>query len=240
MKSSNNRHNLVKTGIVVLAAIAPAIVTASGITPTTPATAVPTTTQSCTLPPPPVGATAVLVDDLEDGDSFNQFRGTWFTYDDRDVGGDSYIIYKNGNSAFKASSGGPNGSLFAARIQGVVTNTYPYGFLGMGTNLHNSNCAVDITQYYNGIKFWAKGDGKRYRLKLRSPVTGDDGFGYNFVADTQWKEYDVKFGQLQQGGPGPGADLNDALRQVISINWQTVDQPHGSIELIVDNIRFTQ
>ncbi len=112
MKYFTNRQNLTKTSMIVLAAIAPAIVTACGMTSTA--------QKGQTIPPPPEGQTSVLVDDLEDGDRFNEFQGTWFTYDDRNQGGDSQVI-PEGYSAFKASPGGPDGSSLAASITGKVT-----------------------------------------------------------------------------------------------------------------------
>ena len=48
-------------------------------------------TTSPELIAPPVGRMAVLLDDLEHGDRFNKFEGSWFTYDDRDFGGDSKV-----------------------------------------------------------------------------------------------------------------------------------------------------
>lgn len=231
MKYSTYRQNLTKTSIVVLGAIAPAIVTACGMTSTA--------QTGQTIPPPPEGQTSVLVDDLEDGDRFNEFQGTWFTYDDRNQGGDSQVI-PEGYSAFKASPGGPDGSSLAASIAGKVTTTYEYGFLGMGTDLNSPNDPVDISQY-NAIEFWAKGDGKSYRMKLRSPVTGDyDDFGYNFAPTPEWQRYVVSFDQLQQEGWGKKVNRDNVLKQVISVTWQTRNQPHDSIELAVDNIRFIQ
>ncbi len=110
----------------------------------------------------------------------------------------------------------------------------------MGTDLNSPNDPVDISQY-NAIEFWARGDGKSYRMKLRSPVTGDyDDFGYNFAPTPEWTRYVVTFDQLQQEGWGKKVNRDNVLKQVISVTWQTRNQPHDSIELAVDNIRFIQ
>ena len=42
--------------------------------------------------PLPEGYTGKTIDNLEDGDRFNDFQGTWFIYDDRYSGGDSYTF----------------------------------------------------------------------------------------------------------------------------------------------------
>jgi|GEM_PF-3845668 len=199
----------------------------------------PQATQSAAnrLPPAPEGQVAVLVDDLEDNNRFNQFGGTWFTYDDRNQGGDSKVV-PEGYSAFKARQCGPDGSSKCAHITGTVTTTFPDGFLGMGTDLKNPNKPVDIRQY-DGIEFWARGDGKPYRMKFRATATSDyDDYGYNFEPGDQWQHYTIDFSQLKQEGWGQQANLDRALSGVISVTWQTVGQPHATIDLAVDNIRF--
>jgi len=189
------------------------------------------------LPDPPAGRTAVLVDDLEDGDRYNEFGGWWFTYDDRHYGGDSKVS-PEGFGVFKPSKGGSSGSYKCARITGRVTTTHPDGFIGMGTDLRKPNNPVDIREY-NGIEFWMKGDGKTYWLKLRSAGTPDyDDYGYELVAPSEWTRIIIDFEDLHQEGWGKKADLDEVLSGVISITWQTVGQPHESIELAVDCIRF--
>lgn len=189
------------------------------------------------LPKPPTGRTAVLIDDLEDGDNFNEFGGYWFTYDDRHFGGDSKV-FPVGYSVFNPSNGGAFSSYNCARITGRVTTSYQYGFIGMGTDLHRPNDSVDI-RAYNGIEFWTRGDGKKYRLKFRSKVTGDyDDYGYDFVATKDWIRLIIDFEDLYQEGWGQKVSKDEALSAVISITWQIIGQPHSSIELAVDCIRF--
>ncbi|MEQ8957314.1 MAG: CIA30 family protein [Coleofasciculus sp. C2-GNP5-27] len=189
------------------------------------------------LPPPPEGYTAILIDDLEDGNRFNQFRGTWFTYDDRYDGGDSQVN-PEGYSPFRPKQCGPANSDKCAHITGQVTTTYPDGYIGMGTDLNNPNDPIDIRDY-DAIAFWAKGDGKTYRLKLRSPATSDyDDYGYNLTPTPEWKRYVITLDSLKQEGTGKPVSADEALSQVISITWHTQGQPHDSIELAVDNLRF--
>ncbi|MDY7012833.1 MAG: CIA30 family protein [Cyanobacteriota bacterium] len=181
--------------------------------------------------------TTPLIDTLEDGDRFNQWGGTWFTYDDRNQGGNSKIV-PEGYSAFQPQSGGAEGSSLAARMTGKVTTTYENSFIGMGTDLNNPNDPVNI-RGFNGIEFWAKGDGKTYRFKLRSPATADyDDYGYNISPTPEWKLYRIPFEQLKQEGWGQAVDRETALSEVISVTWQTLGRPHNSVELAVDNIKF--
>ncbi len=191
-----------------------------------------------TLPPVPEGYTAVLIDDLEDGNRFNQFQGTWFTYDDRYQGGDSKVV-PSGYSPFRPSFGGPQQSTKSAQITGQVTTTYPDGFVGMGIDLNPSNTQPRNLSEYDAIEFWAKGDGKTYRMKIHSLATGDyDDYSYDFTTSPNWQRYIVEFDSLKQEGWGKQVERNQALSQAVKIQWQTIGQPHASIELAVDNIRL--
>jgi hypothetical protein len=186
------------------------------------------------LPNPPEH-TAVMIDHLEDGDHFNAFGGYWFTYDDKNNGGDSKVTPMG---TFKPTGGGALDSQYSAGITGKVTTTYPNGYIGMGTDLHRPNDPVDVRKY-DGIEFWARGDGKNYRFKFRSAGTSDyDDYGVDFTAPAEWTHYSFNFEQLKQQGWGKAVPLDSALKGVISVTWQTLTQPLDSVELAVDNIRF--
>ena len=180
------------------------------------------------------GRTAVLLDDLEDGNSLNEFGGEWYTRNDIQFGGDSEVM----PAVFRSSSGGPAGSHKCAQITGRVTTTFDWGFIGVGTDLNKSANPVDILEY-NGIEFWTKGDGKVYRMKFRSNVTDDfDDFGYDFTATNEWTRITVDFSALYQQGWGRERARMKALSTVIGINWQTIDQPLDNVKLAIDHIRF--
>ena len=201
-------------------------------------------TTSCDDPPnevsdPATGHGAVLLDDLEDGDQFNEFGGYWFTYDDRNDDGTSRVA-PPGFTQFRPSRCGPPQSDHCARITGVVTTDFQRGYLGMGTDLDRPNDPVDLRRF-DGIEFWARGDGRQYRLKLRSIATRDyDDYGYTFAATDVWSQHIVGFDALAQEGWGEPVDRDDALAAVISVTWQTIGQPHSSVELAVDDIRFLE
>ena len=186
----------------------------------------------------PEGYTGQMIDDLEDGDRFNNFRGTWFIYDDRYSDGDSQTI-PEAYSAFVADSGGPLSSTKYAHIRGKVTTTIPDGYAGMGMDLNpNNNQARDLSQY-DAIEFWSKGDGKIYRFKIHSEATSDyDDFGYNFQTSSQWQRHLIPLSSLTQEGYGKPASLENALATALKMQWQTVGQPHESIDLAIDNIRL--
>lgn len=194
-------------------------------------------------PPPSPSPSPEAIDDLEDGNAVNKLGGYWYTYNDNDKGGDSKVLTPSGE--FSPSAGGANKSKKSARMTGKVTKTYQYGFIGMGTNLgEGDNTAVDVSKY-KGIEFCAKGDGQEYRVKLRSLAIKDSNdYGYNFTAPLQWQCYQVKFDKMAQEDWGKEKTVsvpqNEALAQTTAIQWQTVGQPHESVELALDDIKFLQ
>jgi hypothetical protein len=181
-------------------------------------------------------------------------------------------------------TGSPYGTAFAARMTGyVTTNTvgplglpapddhtgYQYGFIGMGTQLTPTagepNCQeVDISAMgFTGIRFWVKGDGMGYSVKLPYTMGASTGFTrcdstqYNpsldgnndikitFTANATWGMFQVPFTALTQEA-GWGTTLIDksvVLKHLKQIQWQTLDQlanriyPHVT-DLWIDDVQF--
>jgi hypothetical protein len=181
---------------------------------------------------------SLLIDNLEENKSKNKLGGAWVTYNDKEIGGDSQV---SPTGEFKPSEGGADNSKYAAHLTGKVTKTAAYGFIGMATNLNSSGKAINLNQY-KGISFCAKGDGKPYVFKLRSLAIKDyNDYSYQFVAQPEWQCYQLSFDEFKQSSLGTktvSVPLNEALTQVNSIHWQTVGQPHESVNLFVDNIQF--
>ncbi len=188
------------------------------------------------------GATSLIIDNLEDGDNANELGGYWYTYNDIPDGGSSQV--SPGVDNFSPTQDGANGSNYSAGITGNVTSLFKYGYIGMGTKLNSkNNNSIDLAQY-TGIEFWAKGDGKEYRIKLPSlHIKDSNNYSYNFTPTSQWSRYVVSFDSFAQedwGNKTVWVEKNLALSQVTDIQWQTVGQPHNSVELAVDDIRFIQ
>jgi len=176
-----------------------------------------------------------LVDDLENYKGTNKLGGYWAAYNDKAIGGDSKV---SPSGVFKPSAGGANNSKFSALMTGEVTTKSKSAFIGMGTNLNKAGTPVDISQY-KGIEFCAKGDGQNYVLKLRSLANTDyDDYAFTFIAPTDWKCYQMPFTDAKQKGFGKSVPLNTALAQVTSLQWQTIGQPHKSVSMAIDDIKF--
>jgi|ERR1035437_3228268 hypothetical protein len=131
-------------------------------------------------------------------------------------------------------SSSPYGGLYAARITGYVTTNsslappgemtggFQFGFIGMGIQLVSSAgepaCnEVDISAY-TGVKFYTKGDGKTWDIKLpfvssslncdgtitttMSSFTSSDEYKLTFTPPTGWTQETVYFSNFTQVGWG--------------------------------------
>ncbi len=231
--------------------------------PTNTWTDTPTWTNTPTWTETPVGPTYTwtntpeanpgLVDDMEDGDNQNNWGGYWYTFDDLGSSGSSYVVpwsdarwNASGQTPqpFYMQSPGRTGSGYAARMTGYVTTAFQYGFVGMGTTFLEPKGPVDLSSC-TGVKFWYKGDGKTYRMKISSSHpnfldgAGDNHYGYAFVAGASWTQMDILMSSLtQELYWGSSVARADAMSMATDIQFQTVGQPQTSIELWVDEIEF--
>jgi licheninase len=180
-------------------------------------------------------AKLLQIDDCEDGNGITLLGTYWFTYDDSDNGGNSEVYPAPGT--FRMTEPGANNSRFCAQMTGVVRRRFESGFIGIGFDLQKPKGIRDISAY-EGIRFYATGDGKRYQVRIHCSSTSDwDDFRYVFAAPiNEWKLFEVPFSQFSQEGWGAPARWTG--RNAISVVWQTVGQPHRSIQLAVDDIAF--
>jgi hypothetical protein len=182
-------------------------------------------------------------------------------------------------------TGSPYGTAFAARMTGYVTTAtsgqypilplpdgagYQYGFIGMGTQMTPTagepNCVgVDLTSMgFTGIRFWCKGDGRAYCVKLpytkgapegftrcdssqyAPSIDGNDDRKITFTANATWGMFQVPFTSLTQEGWGTAAAIANVLTRVKQIQWQTFGQTTGAngnvyphvTELWIDDVQF--
>lgn len=96
---------------------------------------------------------------------------------------------------------------------------------------------------YKGICFYAKGDGKSYNVLIspdRNKIdTEYNDYRFTFTAPENWTKIVIPFSSFSQDmGWGKKTELIDNLKNAKDIVWQTVSQPHTSVELFIDNIEF--
>jgi len=125
------------------------------------------------------------------------------------------------------------------RISGKVTTSYPFGFVGCGLSFTSDRQAIDISQF-KGIKFWARGNGVNFLVRLESPIIKDYAYhGCEFFADNDWEEFIIPYDDFRQPSwKSKPVYLKEILKAVTSIQWETNSRPMEKYFLCLDNIEF--
>ena len=199
------------------------------------ATASPSITLTCTSTPvstntpAPTQSGICLFDDAEDMNDVNSYGGFWYTYS----GGTPATVWPAAGANLTPSAGGANGSQYAMRITGtvgIIGTTYPC--IGMGSQITatSGNSIYNETDISSctGIRFWVKGDGKGYIVRLPYisrtglSLTGYNDYMYSFVAPASWSQLDISFSSFtQMQGWGTSVVLSDVLKHAKEFQWQT-------------------
>lgn len=189
-------------------------------TPTnTPYAGTPTFTRSPTSTP-----VSVLLDDMEDGNTTNNWGGAWYSYS----GTGTTITPK----PFVMTAGGMTGSaLYRAQIQATVAD-----YAGMGTNLNPSETAVNLTSY-TAVEFWVMGNGGTYWFQFTQPsITDGDHFGVTFTAPTTWTKVTVPINASALSQRGFGAASTFTPDSIIALQWASYS--NGALDIRIDNVQF--
>jgi hypothetical protein len=182
-------------------------------------------------------------------------NGYWFTINDGTVGG----TQSPSGDPFRMSSGGVNGSPFAAHLSGQGFTAWG---IYMGFTLNKAPQGPKYTydaRTYRGVSFWAKlgtndmcapaADCHILRFNVSTRDTDprgnvctscDDHFGAWVTLSSSWQKYVVLFTELAQEGwgvPGPAEGLRfDASR---TYEVQFVVQPAGKpFDYWIDQVSF--
>jgi hypothetical protein len=173
-------------------------------------------------------APPMLIDNFEAGNNTSLLGTAWASYSDAAVGGKS-------TCHISIIDGGANGTRKALRLTGSVKPDFQYGFAGAGVALSRNGHAQDLTSY-SGIRFWAKGDGNTYQVRLQCTAVRDhNDFAYSFVAGKAWTPVSVRFSELAQSQYF-GTQIEWTGRDVAGIAFQTAQPPEYSYSLEIDEI----
>ncbi len=137
----------------------------------------------------------LLLDDFEHGDALNKLSAFWYALaDTRKLGTVLTPL------PFKPQPGGcPASPNFAAHIQGhwgKEQSPWPFAYLGCGFNLKYDY--VDLSDF-SAFRFYSKGDGRPYVLKVERASISD--FGYEesgFTAPPDWTQITLPFSGFNQ------------------------------------------
>jgi imidazolonepropionase-like amidohydrolase len=159
------------------------------------------------------------VSDFDGGELSSAFGSGWAVSTDRIAGGKS-------DATLEAAAGGAAGTAGAMRVKGTIDAGLPYAWAGaMFSPAAQPFAPADLSSR-KAITFWAKGDGKQYRLMVFTAHTGRMPLIRTFVAGPEWTEVVMPFSAFGDvdgrdvmafifaGGPAPGefAFLIDGVR----------------------------
>lgn len=157
----------------------------------------------------PAGAASGLVSDFDAGTMATTFGAGWSVSTDAMAGGKS-------TGELAVVDGGASGSAKSMEIRGTTSDAVPYAWAGaMFTPGAQMMTPVNLSTKKE-IAFWAKGDGKTYRVMVFAESKGYQPLMQSFVAGAEWKEHVFPlsaFGGtdgrdlmalILAGGPAPG------------------------------------
>ncbi len=183
-----------------------------------------------------------MIENAYDCNAVNNWGGEWYSFDDKGPSNGGSSTVWPVNSDFKMSSPGKDGGAdCAVRMTGFVTTQYPYGFIGIGAGLFEDGRSANLTGV-TGIRFWVKGDGKTYQIKLINGNTVDAAWNYYravFSAPEAWTQIELPFSAFtQDAGWGNVVAFSEVIKDIKALELQTVGQPHSSIDVWLDNIQL--
>jgi imidazolonepropionase-like amidohydrolase len=162
----------------------------------------------CKEPPPP-GSEDGLVSDFEGENPTARFGSGWSISTDLIAGGKS-------TAAIRVVSGGANNSQGSLLITGEIRPDLPFAWAGAMFSPGATAMAPANLSSKREISFWAKGDGKTYRIMLFAASLGFRPALKSFVAGPEWKQFTFRIsefgidgcdlmGVLFAGGPAKGS-----------------------------------
>jgi hypothetical protein len=191
------------------------------------------------------------IDNLDDGDGRILMvagrQGPWHSFNDINGGNQQPPL----TGAFKPQTGGANSTPYA-----VHTSGSGYAFGGVGFDLNNTSDVAESAQSqgynaaaYNGITFWAKGNGNlRVEFPQRSFVPTDRGgscsgtcwnvYGSRAaqgMLSDQWKQITIPFSSLQREDGSSSPPFNPAELMGIAFKHEG-----STFDFWIDEVQFTR
>jgi imidazolonepropionase-like amidohydrolase len=168
----------------------------------------------------PRGSEPGLVSDFEDGTMTTRFGAGWSMSNDVIAGGKSIAELSIGD-------GGAEGSTRSLAIHGTISNAFAQAWAGAMFSPGTQPFQPANLSGKHEIRFYARGDGKTYRLIVFSESKGFAPSAQTFVAGAEWKE--IVF-PLSAFGGTDGHDLTALI-------FSGGPTP-GSFAFQIDNVRF--
>lgn len=161
-----------------------------------------------------------LVSNFDDGKLSSFFGSGWQVSTDQMLSGKS-------TAEIKVIEGGAEGSLYALQVKGNIAPGAMYKWAGaMFFPGSKPMVPVDLSRFKQ-IVFWAKGEGRNYRLMLYAERFGYIPLQKSFLSGPEWKQYVFPLAEFSQFD---GKGLMGVLF--------TGGPDEGDFTLLIDNIEF--
>ena len=138
---------------------------------------------------------------FEDGTDHCAFGVGWSKSTDCIFGGKS-------TTAYEIISEGANGSKKSLRISGEIAAGLPFAWAGAMFSPGAAPFAPANLSKAKGLQFWAKGDGKTFRVMFFTATGGNIPQVATFTAGTDWKHFSFPFSTF---GGSDGHDVSAIL-----------------------------
>jgi imidazolonepropionase-like amidohydrolase len=136
--------------------------------------------------PPPSGAEAGLISDFDNGKPDTKFGSGWMISTDSIMGGKSA-------ADMKVVDGGVNGDPHALDVSGAIDGGLPFAWAGVMFSPGAQPFAPVNLSAKKSVSFWAKGDGKTYRIMFFTQSGGRMPAQQTFDAGPAWKRISLPF-----------------------------------------------
>jgi hypothetical protein len=170
--------------------------------------------------PPPAGSENGLISDFEQNAPTAKFGLGWTISTDSIAGGKS-------TAEMRLVSGGASGSAHALELNGTIAGGLPYAWAGVMFSPGPAPMAPANLSSKKKISFWAKGDGKTYRVMLFAQSHGFMPAIQSFPVSAEWKQYSFSLSSFE------GMDGHDLIGIVFAGGPES-----GHFRFEIDDVRF--
>jgi hypothetical protein len=168
----------------------------------------------------PAGSDVGDVSNFDDGTLASRFGAGWMQSSDAMAGGKSTVT-------ITVVDGGANGSAKSLAIAGTISDALAYAWAGAMFSPAAQPMQPANLSAKKEIRFWAKGDGKPYRLMIFAQSRGYTPLVQSFTPGADWKEFTIPISAFS------GIDGHD----ILGVLFAGGPQP-GSFALQIDDVRF--
>lgn len=160
------------------------------------------------------------ISDFEDGSMSARFGSGWSPSNDAMAGGKS-------SATFAVVDGGASGSAKALAITGTISAAFSQPWAGTMFSPGKQVFEPADLSSKKELRFWARGDGKTYRVFVFAANKGYTALTQTFVAGAEWKEYVFPFSAFA------GIDGHDIMAIIFGGGPSA-----GPFEFRIDNVNL--